>query len=42
MNILMAADVLLDSHPFGAVKTAFIALAAGTPLRCRSARPGSL
>ena len=32
MNILMAADVLLDSHPFGAVKTAFIALAAGTPL----------
>ncbi len=32
MTILMSADVLLDSYPFGAVKTAFIALAAGTPM----------
>ena len=31
-SILMAADVLLDSHPFGAGTTAYMAFATGTPL----------
>ena len=30
--ILMAADVLLDSHPFGSGTTAYMAFATGTPL----------